>query len=42
LLLLTGCAGQSAFERCVEHSIEEGVDRAVAEQGCASAVGDDR
>jgi hypothetical protein len=45
LLLVTalaGCAGESAFDRCVAHSVEEGVDRPAAEQACEAAVGDER
>jgi hypothetical protein len=38
-LALTGCAGASEFERCVDHSVEEGIARDVAEQGCERAVG---
>ena len=38
-LLLTACsAGTSPVEACVEHSIEEGVDRAAAEAACEDAV----
>ena len=40
-LLVTGCAGQSAFERCVDHSVEEGIDVSRAEEGCEAAVGRD-
>lgn len=39
--LLVGCAGSSAFEQCVEHSVEEGVDRDRAETACEDAVGED-
>jgi hypothetical protein len=41
LLLLTGCAGQSAFDRCVDHSLQEGVRQDAAEQACEQAVGRD-
>lgn len=34
-LFVTGCsAGTPAFDGCVEHSVEEGVDRAAAEAAC--------
>lgn len=39
--LLAGCAGSSSFEQCVEHSVEEGVDRERAETACDDAVGRD-
>ena len=40
-LLLTGCsAGTSAVDACVEHSVEEGVDRAAAQEACAAVVED--
>jgi hypothetical protein len=40
-LLVTGCsAGTSAVEGCVEHSVEEGVDRTTAQEACAAAVQD--
>ncbi len=40
-LLLTGCsAGASPLERCVEHSVEEGVDRAAAQSACEDVVTD--
>lgn len=35
--LVTGCAGVSAYESCVAHSVEEGVDRAQAETACREA-----
>jgi hypothetical protein len=35
--LSAGCAGSSEFERCVQHSVEEGLDRAVVEQACREA-----
>ncbi len=39
LLALTGCsAGQSPVEACVEHSLEEGIDRAAAEAACEDVV----
>ena len=41
LVLCVGCAGTSEFQRCVDHSLEEGVDREAAEQGCERAVGRD-
>jgi hypothetical protein len=37
LVLLGGCAGSSPFERCVDHSVEEGLERSVAEQACREA-----
>ncbi len=38
-LLLTGCsAGASELETCVEHSVEEGVDRATAQSACEDVV----
>jgi hypothetical protein len=37
--LLTGCsAGTSAYDSCVEHSLEEGVDRAAAEDACEAVT----
>ena len=36
---LTACAaGQSPGEACVEHSLEEGIDRATAEAACEDVV----
>ena len=32
-VLLTGCS-TSEYEACVDHSVEEGVERASAEQAC--------
>ena len=38
---LAACAaGTSPVEACVEHSLEEGVDRADAEAACEQAVPD--
>ena len=38
-VLLTGCsAGTSAYDSCVEHSVEEGVDRAAAEDACKAVT----
>ena len=38
---LAGCAGESPLERCVSHSVEEGVARDVAERACREAgIGD--
>lgn len=38
---LAGCAGESPLERCVGHSVEEGVERGVAERACREAgIGD--
>ena len=34
LALTTACAGTSEFEKCVQHSVDEGLDRAVVEQAC--------
>lgn len=40
-LLLSGCsAGTSAVEACVAHSVEEGVDRATAQEACSAVVED--
>ena len=40
-VLLTGCsAGASPLETCVEHSVEEGVDRAAARDACEAVVED--
>lgn len=40
-VLLTGCsAGTSPVDACVEHSVEEGVERAAAQEACEAAVGD--
>lgn len=39
VVALTACAaGTSAVEACIEHSVEEGVDRAAAEAACQDAV----
>ena len=39
VLLLSGCsAGTSAYDACVEHSVEEGVDRAAAQEACETVV----
>jgi hypothetical protein len=37
VVLLPGCAGASSFEACVQHSVEEGVDRGVVERACLDA-----
>jgi hypothetical protein len=37
VLLLTGCAGASELESCVQHSVDEGVARGAAEQACRDA-----
>ena len=38
-VLLTGCsAGTSAYESCVEHSVEEGVDLTAAEDACEAVT----
>ena len=39
--LSAACAGTSEFERCVQHSVEEGLDRAVVEQACREAGRED-
>jgi hypothetical protein len=40
---LSACAGGSPLEACVQHSVDEGVDRARAEQACRDAgLGDER
>jgi hypothetical protein len=40
-VLLVGCsAGTSPVEACVEHSVEEGIDRAAAQDACEESVGD--
>ena len=41
LVLVSGCSGVSEFQRCVDHSVEEGVSVERAEEGCRAAVGDD-
>jgi hypothetical protein len=41
-LLASGCAGQTAFERCVDHSVQEGVRQDAAEQACERALDDGR
>lgn len=40
VVIVTGCAGSSELERCVDHSVEEGVDRVVAQQACERALDD--
>jgi len=37
LTLATACAGASELDRCVQHSVDEGLDRAVVEQACREA-----
>ena len=40
-VLLTGCsAGTPAYDSCVDHSVEEGVDRAAAEAACDDVTRD--
>ena len=39
-VLLTGCSGVDELQRCIDHSVEEGVSQERAEQGCRDAVGD--
>jgi hypothetical protein len=40
-LVLSACsAGTSPFESCVEHSVEEGVDRTAAEAACQDMTED--
>ena len=34
VLLTAACAGADAFETCVQHSVEEGVERTAAETAC--------
>lgn len=41
LVLLTGCSGVDELQRCIDHSVEEGVSQERAEQGCRDAVGDE-
>jgi hypothetical protein len=41
LVLLTGCSGVDELQRCIDHSVEEGVDRQVAENGCRDALRDE-
>ncbi len=39
-LLLSACStGTSPVQACVEHAVEEGVDRAAAQAACQDAVG---
>ena len=40
LLALSACSGESPLERCVEHAVEEGGDRAQAREECERVVGD--
>jgi hypothetical protein len=37
LVLALSACGTSPAEACVQHSVEEGVDRGVAEQACRDA-----
>lgn len=37
-LAVTGCAGESPLDRCIAHSVEEGIDASVAEQACREVV----
>ena len=40
VLALAGCsAGTSSVERCVDHAVEEGVDRGDALTACEDALG---
>ena len=41
VLTAAGCTGVDALQRCIDHSVEEGVSLERAEQGCRAAVGDD-
>jgi hypothetical protein len=41
LVLLTGCSGVDELQRCIDHSVEEGVSRPVAEAGCRDALSDE-
>lgn len=41
LALLTGCGGVDELQRCIDHSVEEGVDRQVAEDGCRAVITDE-
>ena len=41
LAAAAGCSGVSELQRCVDHSVEEGVTRDRAEQGCRDALLDD-
>lgn len=40
-LLLTGCGGVDELQRCIEHSVEEGVSQERAEAGCRDVIGED-
>ena len=41
LVLLTGCSGVDELQRCIDHSVEEGVTQELAEQGCRDALVDE-
>ena len=41
VVLAAGCSGVDELQRCIDHSVEEGVSVERAEQGCRAAVGDD-
>lgn len=40
-LLVTSCGGVDELQRCIDHSVEEGVSQERAEAGCRDVVGED-
>ena len=38
VMALAGCGGVSELERCIDHSVEEGLDRAQVEAACRASL----
>ena len=38
VLAVVGCSGVSELERCIDHSVEEGLDRAQVEAACRASL----
>ena len=38
VLTLGGCGGVSELDRCIDHSVEEGLDRAQVEAACRASL----
>lgn len=38
VLALAGCGGVSELERCIDHSVEEGLDRSQVETACRASL----
>jgi hypothetical protein len=37
-LAIAGCSGVSELERCIDHSVQEGLDRAQVEAACRASL----